>query len=85
MPGLSADVNLHGHLPYLRRQMEAQGLRKILTQLDISLAIFPYLGLDRGTDDRTLWPFSQENGWILFTDNRNHKDENSLSATLQDS
>ncbi len=85
MPGLLADVNLQGHLPYLRRLMEAQGLMEIMTQLDISLAIFPDLGLDRGTDDRTLWRFCQENGWVLFPDNRNQEDENSLSATLQDS
>ncbi len=58
---------------------------EILTQFDISLAIFSDLGLDRGTDDRTLWRFSQENGWIPFTDNRNHEDENSLGTTLQDS
>lgn len=84
MRGLLADVNLQGHLPYLRRLMEGQGLLEILTQLEISLAIFPDLGLDRGIDDRTLWQFCQENGWVLFTDNRNHEDENSLGAVIQD-
>jgi hypothetical protein len=85
MHGLLADVNVQGHLPYLRRLMEGLGLLELLTELGISLAIFPDLGLDRGTDDRTLWRFCQENGWVLFTDNRNHEDEDSLNATIQDS
>src|SRR4051794_30029857 len=85
MHGLLADVNVQGHLPYLKRLMEGQGLLEILTEMGISLVIFPDLGLDRGTDDRTLWNFCQENGWVLFTDNRNREDENSLTATIQDS
>jgi hypothetical protein len=85
MRGLLADVNVQGHLPYLRRLMEGQGLLEILTELGISLVIFPDVGLDRGTDDRTLWRFCQANGWVLFTDNRNHEDENSLNATIQHS
>jgi hypothetical protein len=32
-----------------------------------------------------LWNYCQANGWVLFTDNRNRDDENSLEATLQDS
>lgn len=57
MRGLLADVNVQGHLPYLRRLMEEQGLMEILTEEGVSLVIFPDLGLDRGTDDRTLWRF----------------------------
>ena len=85
MHGLLADVNLQGHLPYLRRLLDGQGLLEILTDMGISLVTFPELGLDRGADDRTLWPFCQANGWVLFTDNRNQEDENSLNATLQNS
>jgi hypothetical protein len=85
MHGLLADVNVQGHLPYLRRLMEGQGLLELLTEMGISLVTFPDLGLDRGTDDRALWHFCQENGWVLFTDNRNYEDENSLSATIQHS
>jgi hypothetical protein len=70
---------------YLRRLMERQGLLEILTELGISLATFTDLGLDRGMDDRTLWHFCQENGWVLFTDNRNYDGENSLEATIQES
>jgi hypothetical protein len=85
MHGLLADVNLQGHLPYLRRLMEGQGALEILTEFGISLITFPELNLDRGTDDRTLWHYCQENDWILFTDNRNHDDEHSLEATILDS
>jgi hypothetical protein len=85
MPGLLADVNVQGHLPYLRRLMEGQGLLEILTEMGISLVTFPDLGLARATDDRTLWRFCQENHWVLFTDNRNQEDENSLNATIEDS
>lgn len=85
MRGLLADVNVQGHLGYLKRLMEGQGLMEVLTELDISLATFPDLGLNRGLDDRSLWRYCQYHGWALFTDNRNHEDENSLSATIQDS
>jgi hypothetical protein len=62
MPGLLADVNVQGHLPYLRRLMEGQGLLEILTEMGISLATFPDLGLDRSMNDRELWNYCQDNG-----------------------
>ncbi len=85
MPGLLADVNGQGHLPYLERLIEGLGLLELITGLGLALATFPELGLDRGLDDRTLWNYCQANGWVLFTDNRNYEDENSLEATIQDS
>jgi hypothetical protein len=85
MPGLLADVNVQGHLPYLRRLMDELGLLELLADINVTLVIFPDLGLDRGIDDRELWNYCQEHGWMLFTDNRNHEDENSLNATIQDS
>jgi hypothetical protein len=85
MPGLLADVNVQGHLPYLERLVAGLGLLEMLTEFGLSLVTFPELGLDRGIDDRTLWNYCQANGWVLFTDNRSHEDENSLEATLRDS
>jgi hypothetical protein len=35
--------------------------------------------------DRDLWNYCQANELVLFTDNRNHEDKDSLNATLQDS
>jgi hypothetical protein len=46
---------------------------------------FPELGLDPRMDDRQLWNFCQANRFVLFTENRNHEDEDSLSATISDS
>lgn len=85
MPGLLADVNVQGHLPYLERLIANLGLREMLAELGLTLATFPDLGLSRHTDDRTLWNYCQANGWVLFTENRNHEDENSLEATIRDS
>jgi len=60
-------------------------LLDVLAELGLTLATFPDLGLDRHRDDRALWGYCQANGLVLFTDNRNHEDENSLEATIQDS
>jgi len=85
MPGLLADVNVQGHLPYLRRLMDGLGLLELLAAIDITLVTFPDRGLDRHLNDRELWNYCQANDLVLFTDNRNHEDENSLNATIQDS
>src|SRR5437660_12890597 len=85
MPGLLADVNLQGHLPYLGRLMDGLGLLEVLVELGLTLTRFPDLGLDRHMNDRELWNYCQANDWVLFTDNRNYEDENSLQATMQDS
>ena len=85
MPGLLADVNVQGHLPYLKRLIEGFGLWEILAGLDIRFVTFPDCGLDRHMDDRDLWSYCQENDLVLFTDDRNHEDDDSLEATLQDS
>jgi hypothetical protein len=85
MPGLLADVNVQGHLEYLRRLMRVDGLLEILTELGLSLVTFSDVGLNPGISDRVLWQHCQEKEWVLFTENRNHEDEDSLNATLQDS
>ncbi len=85
MPGLLADVNVQGHLPYLARLIEHLGLLDMLQELGLALMPFPDLGLDRGLDDRSLWNYCQANSWVLFTDNRNYADENSLEAMIRDS
>lgn len=85
MPGLLADVNVQGHLPYLRRLIEGLDLLGLLAEAGLTLVTFRDLGLDRRLDDRSLWNYCQANGWVLFTDNRNHEDENSLEATIRDS
>src|SRR5258708_37309417 len=85
MIGLLADVNVQGHLTYLRLSLDSQGLISILADLDLRLATFPDLGLDRHMDDRSLWNYCQTEGWVLFTDDRNNDGPDSLLATINDS
>src|SRR5205823_11525012 len=65
--------------------IQGVGLLEMLTELNIALLTFPDCGLDRQMNDRDLWNYCQAHELILFTDNRNHEDENSLNATIQDS
>ncbi len=65
--------------------MESAGLLEIVTEMGLTLVTFPDLGLDPHMIDRDLWNYCQANDWVLFTENRNREDENSLRATIQDS
>ena len=85
MPGLLTDVNVQGHLPYLRRMMVKAGVMDLVEGLGLTMATFPTLGLDRETQDRALWNYCQANGWVLFTDNRNAAGADSLQSTIEDS
>jgi hypothetical protein len=85
MQGLLADINVQGHLSYLRRLLEALDLWFIFAELKLKLMTFPELKLPQNLDDRSLWNHCQQDGWVLFTDNRNHEGPNSLEATLRDS
>jgi hypothetical protein len=85
MQGLLADVNVQGHLQDLRHLLEALDLWIILAESKLRLATFPDLGLSRHLDDRSLWNHCQQDGWVLFTENRNHDGPDSLQATLMDS
>ncbi len=85
MPGLLADVNVQGHLPYLVRLINELGLLVLLTDVGITFQTFPDHGLNPRMKDRALWHYCQANELVLFTDNRNHEDEDSLNATIQDS
>jgi hypothetical protein len=84
MQGLLADVNVQGHLPYLRHLLDALGLWAVLVELNLRLVTFSDLQLQRDLDDRSLWNRCQQDGWVLFSENRNHDGPNSLHATLTD-
>ena len=85
MRGLLADVNLQGHLDRLRRRIAALGLWLVLDELGLTFATFADLGLAADLDDRSIWRFCQDQGWVLFTANRNDDGPTSLQATLRDS
>jgi hypothetical protein len=83
--GLLADVNIQGELAVLRTVLHAAGLLELLTDVGVRLYTFADFGLDRALADRPLWHFCQQQQLILFTDNRNRDDPDSLEATLSDS
>ena len=85
MRGLLADVNIQGHLPYLRRLLETLDLWPVLAELQLDLVTFSDLALSRDLDDRSLWNHCQQEEWGLFTENRNHEGAHSLGATLSES
>jgi hypothetical protein len=85
MQGLLADVNVQGHLPYLRGLFRRLDLEAVLDGVGLRFQTFPDLNLPGNLDDRTLWNFCQRSGWVLFTENRNDDGPDSLQATLTDS
>ena len=85
MQGLLADVNVQGHLATVRILLRKSGLIPLLSELGLRLVTFPELDLHPGLDDRSLWNFCQQQGWVLFTENRNHDGPDSLYGTLADS
>lgn len=85
MRGLLADVNVQGHLHILRRLLVAFDLSTILAESHIDLVTFSDLDLPGDLDDRELWNRCQQDGWVLFTENRNNDGPDSLEATLSES
>ena len=70
MQGLLADQNIQGHVRYLSRLLGRLKLLAMLDELHLTLATFGDCGLAQDLDDRSLWSYCQEQGWVLFTDNR---------------
>jgi hypothetical protein len=82
--GLLADVNVEAHAQYLRGLFKSLGLSVILDDANLKVEIFSGLGIARDADDRFLWNYCQQNGWVFFTDNRNDDGPDSLKATLDE-
>jgi hypothetical protein len=59
MPGLLADVNVQGHLPYLVRLIHGIDVLDLLTDVGITFEIFPDRGLNSQMTDRALWNYCQ--------------------------
>jgi hypothetical protein len=83
--GLLADNNIEGHLVRLGHLLEGLDLWGLLVELNLDFATFHDLGIPQGIDDRTLWTFCQQSGWVLLTDNRTRAGGDSLQQTLADS
>jgi hypothetical protein len=79
-----ADVNVAGHIAYLRALFDTLDLWAFLADKGLVVATFLDLGIAPNVNDRFLWTYCQENGWLLFTDNRNDDCHDSLKATLDE-
>jgi hypothetical protein len=84
MRGVLADENIWGHLPYLCQRLEALDEWEVVAPLALAFKTFADVGLNPGLDDRFLWNYCQAEGWVLFTDNRNSDDADSLQMTIAD-
>lgn len=62
MRGLLADVNVQGHLAYLRHLLVALDLWTMLAELKLELVTFRDLKLPPDLDDRSLWDRCQADG-----------------------
>ena len=85
MQGLLADVNVQGHTLYLRHLLQSLPEWPLIAELNLRLVTFQEVDFPVDLDDRALWSRCQQEGWVLFTDNRNHDGPDSLEMTLRDS
>ncbi len=85
MRGLLADVNLEAHAERLPGLFDRLGLGDVLAGAHLVVATLNEIGLPLAANDRFLWTYCQQQGWVLFTDNRNDDGPDSLEATLRDS
>lgn len=83
--GLLADANLTGHFRYLLRLLEKLDLAPVFAELSMQFLSLEEAGLPWDIDDRSLWRFCQQEGWVLYTANRNAAGTDSLQQTLDDS
>lgn len=56
----------------------------LLTETGLRFSTLAETGLSNSIDDGMLWTFCQEDGWVLFTDNRNAEGETSLELILRE-
>ena len=82
--GLLADAHADAMLRSVRGWIATNGLAEAMEYEEIRFATFGDLGLPTNTPDRPLWELCQADGWVLPTDNRNAKGQDSLQATLTD-
>ena len=84
MRGLLMDANLAGHLAYLLRHLKQLDLLPVLEAEGVEWVTHRLLGIPASLDDRQLWNYCQDHGWVLFTENRNRFGEDSLEATIRE-
>ncbi len=85
MHGLLADENFQGHMPRLGQALRSLDLSDLLAEEAIRFESFRDHGLASGLDDRSLWNYCQDEGFVLLTYDKNNDGPNSLQATMEDS
>lgn len=76
-----ADHDIEGQATMLWGTLAAEGWLELFP---MRLATFEKAELPFDSSDREVWRFSQANGMILLTNNRNMKGADSLEQTLQE-
>jgi hypothetical protein len=82
MPDLLADANIEGHVRALVRIIEFEFGDKALVSLSCRLLELNDVGLNRKSDDVSVWRKAQEIGAIIVTNNRNQKGATSLNSAI---
>ncbi|MGH9837399.1 MAG: ACP S-malonyltransferase [Blastocatellia bacterium] len=73
------DHNMEGQARLLFDELNREGWVEIIR---IEFVYFSTLNLPLDTDDTTIWRLAQESDLVILTDNRNQKDDTSLTATI---
>lgn len=84
MRGLLADANSEGSLRAILRVCRSPGWRDIWLELRVPAFAFKDFSLDPEIKDDVLWQFCQDEGLILFTDNRNEIGATSLGRAIRE-
>ena len=83
MPGLLADENAEGILSAILAVCRGPQWRAFWEALGVRCLRFRDAGLRTGIDDRALWRFCQQKGFLLLTNNRNKKGNDSLEEVIR--
>ena len=75
------DYNLEGQARLSFNRLRKDGWAELF---DLEFVYFSSTGaLTPDSDDITIWRYAQAHGCIILTNNRNRKDETSLTATIE--
>ncbi len=76
-----SDHDIEGYAQLLWGTLASVGWLELMR---LELVTFRDIDLPINSSDREVWRFAQINGFILITNNRNMKDENSLKHTIRE-
>lgn len=84
MKGFVSDHDIEGHFRRLMDLVRQSDLIEIWESLTLEIRMFEDLGWPIRSTDREVWSRCQNGGLILVTNNRNHEDQTSLQATINE-